>query len=456
MDSDPRGLLDHYLRGRRLSNESLGSKLGRDPSWVSRIRNKKAYLRVDDLLEILKVAEISAREYFRDLLDGLEDRDTLEALLEHQDLRILLLAIRGEHSCSSELLDSVAKLPLPSPGPEELFEVPFEAAEIDSLREIHSGRALQEAESWIRSLLAACSKRSKPLTSDAARLAVGLGVWGSALRVRGEVHRASEVLELAVRIHGEAQESPSYADLLERAAFVCQALGYPKVGIALVKQALPAFLLTGNHTRLPRSFLALGALHYHRGHLSNATMYFRQVLSNQHADPVRKVAAAMGAALVFEQQGRLAEADAMLDELEDLRGQLPPAWDLSLRGLQARLLARQGLLSESATLFRACLKDHRNPGRPEILLMFFDYASVLLHLGRSGQLAEESRDLGHLPDRLAETPAAHGIAAAFFETVRAGELSKAIEVDRVASRFREALQGTHLSSWPHPTGSGFG
>lgn len=431
-------LLRKHIEAQGISLAEVGRRLNRSRSWLVKILKAQRPLDHAVLEAILEVAGIAPREFWDEYFDAMNIPRPL-AEVRDQNPATLLRSIVSGRELRSETLDLVTSKVYPPPGPDEFFEIDPHADEIDDLRESNPSIALAEAEHWVQMIHLRQRRRTE--SRDTVTLATGLGVWSSALRVRGRLHLAALALERALGLHGKATTSPTYADLLERTAFVLKSFGYLEAAVVLIQRAIGIFSWAEDGRRHAKSVLALGVVYLYLEGWPLAEESFQKVLRDPAADPVRRAAAAVNLAGIYEKHHRLEEAEEALKSYIELKDAVPPVWIFLTHGLLARLLVRRGFLEEGAQLFRGCMQLRWEGLAPDkTFLLFFDFAAVLARLGYMRELVSEARSQAMMLDQLEDTAESRQVAARFLEMVMAGHPLDVAQVEQVAADFEGALK----------------
>ena len=433
-------LIDEHIEATGVPVAEVARRVGKSRAWLTKILHGERRIAADMIDEVLKAAEVDLHVFWRAYLESLGSARPLQEVLDNQSPELLLRAIRQGRSARSETLEAVASSTFPALLPEGQYEIDPRAEEIDSLRESNPAYALAEAEHWVRELhLQGLSKRMD--ASDTVQMATRLGVWGSALRVRGQTHLAAQALELALKLHGKATASATYADLLERSAFILKGFGYLTVAVGMTQRAVGIFSTLHDERRRARSILALGILHFYRGEDDLAEFYFSSMLKIRDTASIQRAAATVNLAVIYEKKKCWGKAIATLEEFVGFEASTPPVWVCLSRGLLGRILAQSGSLEEGAERFRSCKHLRRNHLSPEKSFLFFlDFATVLIELGQLEELKNEAREQAEMLALLENTPISKRVAEAFLVSVAVGKSLDQSLVRDVASRFSEALK----------------
>lgn len=434
-------LLKRHIEPHRRALSGISRKVGKSSSWLSKILHGKRTIPTEMIDPVLRAAGADPAAFWHDYVEDWYGSRPCAAVLDHQDPALLLRAIRKGREARSETLEAVAGLIYPPLHSEGQYEIDAMADEIDSLRESNPAYALEEAEHWVRTLRM-MRLRQAPTPSDTARMATSLGVWGSALRVRGQTHLAAQALELALKLHDKAATaSPSYADLLERSAFVIKAFGYVELSVGLIHNALGIISLTDDEYRRSKSILALGIVYLYLGRNRLAEESFLRVLKSPGSDLVRKAGAAVNLVALYERNGDIEKAERILDSLDRWQDSLPITWSSQLQGLRAFLLTRQGHHSKAADLLVGSLQQAwKSLPADRTFVVFLNLAVVLIRAGRHDELLSRAKVQSEMLAHLEDTPSCRRVAAAFIDTLQSQQEVEPSQVEEIRSRFMSALK----------------
>ena len=433
-------LMDEHIEASGVPVAEVARRVGKTRAWLTKILHGERRIAADMIDEVLKAAEVDLHVFWSDYLQSLGSPRPLREVLDNQSPELLLRAIRQGRSARSETLEAVASLTFPVLSPEGQYEIDPRAEEIDSLRESNPVYARTEAEHWVRELhLQGLRKRLD--ASDAARMATSLGVWGSTLRVRGQVHLAAQVLELALKLHRDATSSATYADLLERSAFIFKGFGYLELSVGLIQRAIGIISLAGDEHRHSKAVLALGIVYLYLERKSLAEDAFLRVMRSPGSDLVRKAGAAVNLVALYENRGDFDKASSILGQIDPYRDVLPATWISQLQGLKAFILTHRGEHLEAADLLIESLRlAWQSLPADRTFVVFINLAIVLIRSGRYEELVSRASIQSELLTRLEDTPSSREIASAFIEMILSGQMLETTEVEAIRSRFMVAMK----------------
>ena len=269
---------------------------------------------------------------------------------------------------------------------------------------------------------------------------LALGVFGSALRLKGRFALAARVLRQALELSRRAGLREDRGNLLLRASYVLKNFGHFKQALAFVNEAVVIFVELGSETDVGRALLDKGIMQNQVGEYERTTFVLHQArmkLKGNEQLNSDQLALYQNLAIAYEHLGLLEQAHKWLEEGATT---FPPdhASDAAkLRWLRGRLAFRNGQYERAEGLLRiagAVLADNEFPGREALVSL--DLISVLLAQGRSREAAELAAGMAPLLFRFKNNRVAEAAVLELISAAAEGELH-----ERVVHAVREKLEG---------------
>lgn len=385
-------LLRRYIQQRGQFAGNVSEALGHHRSWLPKVLRGKLQLTLEHIEAVLDEIEVSPADFFADCLSNASaGLPPSQEGVVFQRPEYLLKGLLHSDSDEIERVPGLdrwrerAQLP-PSPGAS--FDLDRRVQEIDDLREHDADAAIVEAKLWLDQLYKRCAQRRLE-AQDAVRVASALGVWASALRVRGHIEAAARVLLEAFTLHGRATSSPTYADLLERLTLLLRDAGYSSWALDPIQRAYAIFEISEIGAREARALLVMGLIHVYLGHSEQAERVFLRCLEHKDADLIRRAGAAINLVVTYEKAGRLEKASTVLQLIERNQDLLPQTWRSAVQGARGRILHQQGLPTEASRhLYLALSVADGHIAPCSQFLLALDLAAVLVDLGHFRELRE--------------------------------------------------------------------
>ena len=248
------------------------------------------------------------------------------------------------------------------------------------------------------------------------------------------------MLSAAFERLGTAQSGLLFADLLTRAGPILADQGFPTVAVSFLERALGVFWNYEQPEEEIRTALSLGTHYLHLGRHEPALQTLTRCLHHPSATPQQRANAVSNLAWLHERQQRPDQAVTLIDGLGFEATEQPSQLSANLKWIKARALSQKGELYAAAGLF-ATLEDRvaRFCAPVDPILLFCDYASVLIRLGDRRQLSAAAESVQRHLGRLHDAPMLAALAAEALEETLGG-LNDVATVDRLRREIASATK----------------
>ncbi len=230
---------------------------------------------------------------------------------------------------------------------------------------------------------------------------LALGVFGSARRLKGELGIAARAFKMALEAARRANLRLDYANLLLRASYVLKDFSHFRRALALLNEALVAFVRLGSMRDVGRALVDHGMMNCYAGHYEDAVLDLRQAL--RHLEGTENelgryhLAAYQFLAYAFEHMDDLDAAEQCLAAgvrsfgPEHAVDQAKLGW---LRGSLAFRRGDLGLAEEQLRAARQVLAAKQHPGQEALVTL--DLVSVMLSRDLPREAAQVATDMARL------------------------------------------------------------
>lgn len=340
-------------------------------------------------------------DYYDQILDivgeprGLFWKQYYEAIAEcpHPGLsdlapaHLLRIAAGNPATEPPEALARILRAGLPELGTDPLRSLPSKPRELDELRLVDPGAAYTQCLEWVEE----CSKHlyvGNLRPQILAEAIIALGAFATVLRTRGQSRLAAAVLAATFQAVDAARSGLTMASLLWRSAPVLTDAGYPKLALAHLQQARGIFSPFETSQEWIGVSISLGIQNTYLANFEAARLCYRQALQHEDIDEGYRVIALTNLAKDYERTSQPEMAIELVDSLEDGPvGRQPSRTLVSARWIRAKALADCGDLewaAEELAGIRREVECYCTAIDP--LLLFFDYAGVLIRMGDEKRL----------------------------------------------------------------------
>jgi len=290
---------------------------------------------------------------------------------------------------------------------------------IDDLRYENLGQATTRAASAVRR------------AADRLTAARALGIWASCMRLHRQLDDATLALDLAFELAGTAR--PLAGELAQRAAFVLHERGEYLRGLALVEQALIAYVEANDPDRIGRTLVDRGVLLYQLGEPAAALLSYKSSLRYLAASSQRNRGAAMqGLGRIYYEMGNLDQAAEVTREAARV---LPSSGTLAghLAWLRAAIASDLGNHRQAEAQYRRALVLFAEVP-DDALLVAAQLVRLLCRQGRTDEGCDLTRSLLWLVEPLEGDRV---LQACLADLIRAGmEGSRALTLELVEATIR--------------------
>lgn len=399
--------LQAVLAASPLTLHDVGQQLRPKRSAASLSKALRGQHRLDPIYyhQILDIVgeprELFWKHYYESMADlphlGLNDLDPAH----------LLGLIAAESSAvPPEAIAKLLEAGLPALEEDPLEAFPARLGELDEVRMVDPEAAQERCLEWIEESRGRLSEG--PIgPKTLADLLVALVFFATCLRGQGEVRLAARILAACFEAVEEADPGLVLSWLFVRSAAILTDSGYPKTALAFVERArgiLATFDLPHEEIGVA---ICQGSHHYYLGQFGASRRCFMQALKHEAADENFRTAALSNLANLFERSGQPELAVELIEELE--AGPLANAtgrFATCAQWVKACASADLGHLELAAEELSSLGKEVARFCPPaDSILLFCDYASVLVRLGDERRLqAAAEVALKQLPKLKLEGP----------------------------------------------------
>ncbi len=290
---------------------------------------------------------------------------------------------------------------------------------LDSLRYDHAEEAARLATRVAVHLIPALPGRNE---ERLALQCLALGVFGSARRLKAEFSAASRAVRLALELSRRVGLLEDRANLLIRASYLLKDFGQVDRALALLNEALVAFVRLGSRWGMGRALVEHGRMRCVLGDYEDAVMDLERALEHLAGSEEQlsryHLSAYQFAAYAYEQLGKLDLANEWLERGAKAFKPRHQVDASRLQWLRGRLAFRHGEYQRAEELLRAVgtvLASKEVPGKEALLSL--DLISVLLAQGKSREASDLAASLAPLlfrfkNNRIAEAAIVELIGAA--------------------------------------------
>ncbi len=255
-----------------------------------------------------------------------------------------------------------------------------------------------------------------------------LGVFGSARRLEAELGVAARAFRMALELSRRERLLEDSANLLLRASYVLRDLGHFNRALALLNEALVAFVQLGDRGDVGRALVDHGMMNCYAGNYEEAVLDLRQALRHLE-DTIDKrtryhLACYQYLACALEHLGELEAAEECLATGTRTFGPEHAADQAKLEWLRGGLALKRGdhLLAEE--LLRAALKVlavRQHPGQNALISL--DLVSVMLAQDKHQEATEVATSMARLLFAFENNRFAEAAVVELMKAALAGKLS---------------------------------
>ncbi len=230
---------------------------------------------------------------------------------------------------------------------------------------------------------------------------LALGVFGSARRLKAEFGVAARALRTALDLSRRERLLEDRADLLLRASYVLKDLGHFNRALAMLNEALVAFVQLGSRRDVGRALVDHGMMNCYAGNFEDAVLDLRQALHDLEGTSGElsryHLACYQFLAYAFEHLGELETAEECLATGARGFGPEHAVDKAKLEWLRGSLAFKRGDLLLAEELLRAVAKilaAKQHPGQEALVSL--DLVSVMLAQGRDQEATELATSMARL------------------------------------------------------------
>ena len=263
---------------------------------------------------------------------------------------------------------------------------------------------------------------------------LALGVFGSARRQRVELHVAARALQLALDLARRERLLEDRANLMIRASYLLKDFGHFSRALALLNEAMVAFVQLGSRRGTGRALVDHGMMNCYAGNYDDAVLDLRQGLAHLEdtADvlPRYQLAAYQFLAYAHEHLGDLERAEKWLAIGASSLGSEHAVDQAKLEWLRGSLAFKRGDYALAAELLAAVaeiLSAKENPVQEALVSL--DLVSVLLAQNRHQEATELATSMARLLFAFKNNGFAEAAIAELVRAVMAGKLSQKLVVE---------------------------
>lgn len=309
---------------------------------------------------------------------------------------------------------------------------------LDAYRYDHGEEAARLATGVVVSLL---PKLPGSRRERLALLCLGLGVFGSARRLKGHFSTASRALQRALAVARRAGLLKDEANLLIRASYVLADHGHYRRALALLNGALVLFVRLGSRQGMGRVLVEQGMMSCYLGEYRTAVQDLKQALvhlaESTHELPRYHLAAYQFLAYAYEQRRQLVAAEGWLAKGVQALGTGPAVDRARLEWSRGNLALRRGDAPGAERRLRsvlAVLRKHENTLKEALVSL--DLLRALLAQSKVQEATETAVGMGQLLWKFKNNPLAEATVMGLVRAALAGQLDEEL-IRQVQTRLSE-------------------
>ena len=329
--------LSSEIRGRWGQISEIEERLGLSGGYLNKLCKGKHEFKLATFLKALAVVDVDPRAFFArqleihsgpvDFLEQLDDGDTSDRAFDR--IARATLSLEGSKPPAADTVaiaraSDVAEVVACSPAEQcrrlrstrKYRTHAFARAYLeylDALRYDHAPKAARLATAVASQLV---PKLPGPDPERLSLQCLALGVFGSARRLKDQLAVSARAFRLALDVAGRSRLEQSRANLLIRASYLLKDFSHFDRALALLNEALVAFVRLGSQADIGRVLVDRGMMNCYAGNYEDAVLDLRQARvhleGSAHEIPRYHLALYQFLAYAFEHLGDLEAAEECL------------------------------------------------------------------------------------------------------------------------------------------------